>query len=81
STRGRGIYDYALQQKLRVQFLTYTHLHPSSFIAEISSNLLLDEKFRAKVLDFRTSKSISIDQTHLTTQVLGTFRHLDPEYF
>ena len=46
-----------------------------------SSNILLDDKYRTKIADFGTSRSVAIDQTHLTTQVYRTFGYLDPEYF
>lgn len=83
--------DFHVTWKMRLQMAAESadavaYLHSSSsapiYHRDIkSSNILLDAKYRAKVSDFGTSRAINIEQTHVTTCVMGTYGYLDPEYF
>lgn len=45
-----------------------------------SSNILLDEQFKAHVADFGLSRLILPYHTHVTTELVGTLGYIPPEY-
>ncbi|VAI43929.1 unnamed protein product [Triticum turgidum subsp. durum] len=45
-----------------------------------SSNILLDKEFKAYVADFGLARLILPNQTHVTTELVGTTGYIPPEY-
>ncbi|KAH0448218.1 hypothetical protein IEQ34_022018 [Dendrobium chrysotoxum] len=80
----------ALSWQIRFDIIVGTaeglsYLHNASVVRIIhrdikASNVLLDEKFRAKISDFGLARYFAEDQSHLSTGLAGTFGYMAPEY-
>lgn len=84
--KGRPVMSWATRMRTAVgsaRGLAYLHedCRPKIIHRDIkSANILLNNKFEAKVADFGLAKFSSDGETHITTRVMGTFGYLAPEY-
>ncbi|XP_030959242.1 probable serine/threonine-protein kinase PBL1 [Quercus lobata] len=63
--------------------LWFLHTYPEGCIVHRDikpTNILIDANFRAKLSDFGLSKVMEVDQSHVSSEVRGTFGYVDPEY-
>lgn len=61
--------------------LAYLHNEPKIIHRDIkTSNILLDERFKAHLADFGLSRLLRPYDTHVTTDLVGTLGYIPPEY-
>ncbi|KAE8023443.1 hypothetical protein FH972_009135 [Carpinus fangiana] len=63
--------------------LWFLHTYPEGCIVHRDikpTNILINANFQAKLSDFGLSKVMDVDQSHVSSEVRGTFGYVDPEY-